>query len=783
MEWLGEIELENIEPDFGFEDASNPEKALNGQLFLVMTNLQALQQIYRLFKKWERDPDSGFPDDLANLKKAFEHLKTIRFWGPEDRIRETGLLDDWKLRLEYVQGRVPFEAELWFRSNSDRRLQAEAELREIVEELDGEIVQQCVIPEIAYHAVLGTIPRKHIQQIADQLDHYKNIKLLHCEGIMHVRPAGQCAAPLPEPVSENGTERDSRDEIPTGDPIVALLDGLPLTGHKEIDGRLIIDDPDEYESNYQAHERVHGTEMASLICHGDLHMDEDAAKRPLYVRPVMQPQHLDGRFDKEAIPEDELPVDLIHRAVRRLYVSEGGEPPAGPSVCIINFSICSLDRPLSRSMSPLARLIDWLAWEFNILFLVSVGNHLGDLRLDIPRSEFRDQDERLRSEAIVRAIASDTRNRRLLSPAETINGLTVGAVHEDASTAANSPYTIDPFPTLPPKTLLPSAPIRMPGVYSAHGPGYRRAIKPELLFPGGRQFLSDMPGNSIDKATLKPNSTYGPPGLLVASPGTSGSLSYTHHSSGTSNATALATRSASFLYEAIEQLRFMNSGIPPPEFNTVLIKALLVHSAEWADAHRVYETVLSDSTSGGQFKEHVGHFLGYGAATVDKVMVCTDQRVTIIGFGELGDGNAHEFIFPLPPSLSARNEIKRLTITLAWLTPVSSMSRQYRDAHLWFSTKHKVLTARPQQEAHHLAAQRGTVQHKILESSEARAYRDGDNIHINVNCRADARDLVDSIRYGLAVTLETPESTGIPIYQEVRDRLAISVPVQGLISS
>ena len=323
----------------------------------------------------------------------------------------------------------------------------------------------------------------------------------------------------------------------------------------------------------------------------------------------------------------------------------------------------------------------------------------------------------------------------------------------------------------------------MPGVYSAHGPGYRRNIKPELLFPGGRQFLSEVPGNSSERTKLKPNSTHGPPGILVASPGLPGSLNYTRHSSGTSNATALATRSASFLYEAIEQLRVMNSGIPPPEFNAVLIKALLVHSAEWAAAYQLYESVLKDSTKGGLFKERVGHFLGYGAATVTKTMACTDQRVTIVGFGELGDGDAHEFIFPLPPSLSARNDLKRLTITLAWLTPVSSMKRQYRNAHLWFSTKHRALTIRPYQEANHLAAQRGTVQHKILESNEARAFRDGDSVNINVNCRADARDLVESIRYGLAVTLEIPESTGIPIYQEVRNRLAISVPVQGAISS
>ena len=44
----------------------------------------------------------------------------------------------------------------------------------------------------------------------------------------------------------------------------------PLTRHQLLDGRIDLDDPDDYESAYLASERFHGTMMASLICHGDL---------------------------------------------------------------------------------------------------------------------------------------------------------------------------------------------------------------------------------------------------------------------------------------------------------------------------------------------------------------------------------------------------------------------------------------------------------------------------------------------------------------------------------
>ena len=86
--------------------------------------------------------------------------------------------------------------------------------------------------------------------------------------------------------------------------------------------------------------------------------------------------------------------------------------------------------------------------------------------------------------------------------------------------------------------------------------------------------------------------------------------------------------------------------------------------------------------------------------------------------------------------------------------------------------------------ADHRAVQRGTVQHEVLEGSNAVAFHDGDSIVIKVNCRADAGDITEPIRYGLAVTLELAEDISIPlvrlpIYQEVRERLVVRIPVQG----
>jgi len=763
LEWLGESDLDDISPDFGFEDEQDPQKQLKGQLFLVMTDQRALQEIERLFTNWQQDQETKFPRGLTPLKHAFAHLHTIRPWGAEDRIRETGVFEDWQLRIHGGQQLVPFEAELWFRGNPDRRQQSASYLHSVIEVLGGEVVQQCVIPEIAYHGILGRIPVNQISQILAQ----REVRLLQCEDIMHLRPVGQCAVRVPEDTSEKEAfEREGQLSLPQGEPIIALFDGLPLTGHRLLDGRLIADDPDGFESAYQARERVHGTAMASLICHGDLDEGGKPSGRPVYVRPIMQPRRGFNGQSFEAIPEGILPIDLVHRAVRRLYENEGNESPAAPSVRVINLSVCDRSRPFDRGMSSWARLLDWLSWKYNVLFVVSAGNHSHDIELSIPRADLRNLPQEDREKSVIKAIAADTRRRRLLSPAETLNGLTLGAAHVDASPSVATPTLIDPFA----RTGLPST-------ISAQGPGYRRTIKPDIFLPGGRQFLSEKLGNSNPKAVLQTTFFNRPPGQRVATPGASGELDRTLHTRGTSNAAALASRWANFLFGVIDQLRAQPGARLPAQYDAVLLKTLLVHGADWADSGTLYESILRNSQNSRTLREYVGRFLGYGSANVAKVMACTDQRVTILGVGELEDGEAQEFLLPLPPSLSAVTDKRRLTVTLTWLTPVNSMRQNYRIANLWFDPKNNLAPDRIC--ADHRAAQRGTVQHEVLEGDQAVDYQDGDAIVIKVNCRADAGDIPEPIRYGLAVTLEVAEGIGIPIYQEVKDRLRVRVPLRG----
>ena len=98
-----------------------------------------------------------------------------------------------------------------------------------------------------------------------------------------------------------------------------------------------------------------------------------------------------------------------------------------------------------------------------------------------------------------------------------------------------------------------------------------------------------------------------------------------------------------------------------------------------------------------------------------------------------------------------------------------------RVAHLWFGASGNIASDRSC--ADYRAVQRGTVQHEVFEGSDAVAFQDGDEVIVNVNCRKDAGDILQPVRFGLAVTLEVAEGmlAPIPICEEVRERIPVRV--------
>ena len=768
LEWMGELESDKIAPDNDFYDNDHPKKALNGRLYLVMTNYQALNEMLSLWKRYQADQKMQFDHGLTKFRDVFLQLKDIRQWDVQDRLLETGVLDIWKENLEYDGDRViQFEAELWFRGSDNLRMTSARQVTDLVQQAGGKILSQAVIESIAYHGLLAELPANAIQSIV------KNpvTELVKCENIMFFRPVGQMVFGEKSPEGDVEIAQIGEMPMPTGEPIVALFDGLPLTNHDLLADRLCIDDPDDWEADYAASERVHGSAMSSLIVHGDLSQPQPPLSRPIYVRPIMRPMNWHSSPRPEGIPENYLVVDLIHRAVKRLFEGDQEEGPVAPQIKVINLSIGDPARQFTQSMSPLARLLDWLSVKYSVLFVVSAGNHPESISLGVSQTEFDKFSANDLKAATVKALYRDARYRKLLSPAETINGISVGAVHSDEAQVTNQGNRVDPFGGC----LLPS-PV------SAFGSGYRRAIKPDIIFHGGRQWYQRL-FQPPDPVTIRPVANRIAPGNKVASPGSlPGDLSATSYSRGTSNATALISRAAGICYDSLQQIfNEQAAEVDLSNYEVPLLKAMLIHTSSWADIGSQLSELLRTPENGHQLKGLISRWIGYGMPRVDRVLDCTEQRATVLGFGQLSDGGAHVFKLPLPPSLSSRPEWRRLTVTLAWLSPISANTQKYRTANLWFEINNARI-APNRSDADWQAVQRGTVQHEIFEGQRAEPFMDGETLEIKVNCRKDAGKIETPVAYGLIVSLEVAEGVDIAVYNEIRTRIAPAIQIQQTIS-
>lgn len=776
LEWMGEFALDGISPDEDFQDKKNPEKELSGRLYLIMSNQTALTQMLSLWLRYTENPDtmnfkSGEYHGLAKFKDVFLHLKDIRRWGVEDRLAEREVFEIWQENLEFdSQRNVRFEAELWFRGSEGKRRESESIVSGLIQEFGGSVISQCVIPSIAYHSVLGEIPAQTALKILEQPE----VDLIKCENIMFFRPTGQMATGK-EPVEGDISDcQVSAEDQPAGEPVIAVLDGLPLENHRLLAGRLIVDDPDDWASEYPAIDRQHGTAMTSLIVHGDLNDGSNPLSRPVYVRPIMKPTAWHQSPRPEQVPDDVLFVDYIHRAVRWIMEGEGDDEAAAPTVKIINLSIGDRARHFSQVMSPLARLLDWLSAKYSVLFVISSGNHPEPIDMGMTSRDFEALNASDREALVAKKIYEDARHRRLLSPSESINGLTVGAIHHDSSQNGSMGYLVDVF-----ESTLPS-PV------SAFGTGYRRAIKPDFLFSGGRVLFSQSLG--AGNTSLQLSNRRIAPGHQVAAPSSqAGELNKSQFCCGSSNSAALTSRAASICYDYLASI--FSEQAPDDDFaafGAPILKAMLVHGCSWNELGSRLDELLRTDDNGRKIKNWISRWVGYGIPDLEKALGCNDQRATLIGFGRLNDGEAHVYNLPLPPSLSAQREWRKFTVTLAWLSPVASTTQRYREAQLWFDFEDGKKSRKKLSDKLRVtgidsdsdATRRGTVQHEVFEGESAVAISDGDTLQIKVNCRKDARKIDTPIAYGLVVSLEVAEGVNLPIYNEIRTRIAPAVEIR-----
>ena len=357
--------------------------------------------------------------------------------------------------------------------------------------------------------------------------------------------------------------------------------------------------------------------------------------------------------------------------------------------------------------------------------------------------------------------------RSLLSPAEAVNVLTIGAQHTDnVANRVAAFMAVDPFDD----PALPNASCAM-------GLGYRRAVKPDLFLPAGREHVRMVGAGAGVRVGFGPaQRTYG---LGTAAPDSAnlGRLNQTVYADGTSSATALATRAAHRIFDSIMD-RDGGSRLAdvPPAYNAAVVKTLLVHSARWNEKGDLIKDICGPDGPWQSVERtaNATRFLGFGVPDIARVLDCAENQATLVGYGTLQPDHAHRYRIPLPHSLEGVTDPRQVSITLAWFTPVKAGHQSYRTVKLEadaVDAKQALGVSRFKDQPADPSVKKGTVFHERFSGERAVPFIDDGHLSVRVWCKDDAGNQGNAVRYAIAVTIEA--GTPLHVYEEVRERLRV----------
>lgn len=719
--------------------------------YLMVPDVRALRDLESLWRRWE---NGKLARGETPWRDVFELLRDLRPWGPADRVHST----DGDLLSQEIEGQdddqlLALELELVFRASDAVAEVQEQEVQGAIVATGGQILSRSRIADIAYHALLVDVPVRLVREIVER----SSEGISGLEPIMHIRPQSAATS------IDVGDQTDAA-AVPVaqelGAPILALLDGVPIANHALLNQHVVVDDQFGLEESTPVVQRFHGTAMASLIIHGDRNRAERALPKRIHMVPVL------GAGD--AFRPDRLIVDVIYMAILAI---RGGENATAPNVLIVNLSLGNRRRPFHGQLSPWARLLDRLAYRFGILFIVSAGNNTDSFHVpDFPnRLAFEDAAGADKATGTLRAIGNIVGERRLFSPAETVNGITVGAANDDAVTPAErvaARVNIDPYPD-----------VQLSNPSSTLGPGFAQSVKPDILMPGAREHLRVI--RDQEHIEVVPAGPARSAGIKVAAPPYGGRENAEGFTNGTSAAAALASRTSHRIYDALEATYGATFSSLPHVQKAAILKALLVHPAKWPSetASLIRATIgPPEGKYHSRQKDNIRRFLGYGIVDSEEAVACAEDRATFWATSVLGRDQAVPVPIPVPVSISGQARPHALWATLAWFTPVHPGRRSYRAVRLKLVEPEEIdalrVTAHSDQPDAN-QANRGTVFMRCWTGDRAPIVSADTSLRLLVQREPDQGEPIDEpVSFGLAVTLTMPNI--VQLYEQARQRLAIA---------
>ncbi len=622
IELFSEIDLDETDefPD-GFEPPAN-RTTIGPTFYATMPTLDSLEQLVRLRGAYERGETA--PTGSAPWWKLFDLLLDLRPWGPEDRFSEGARVAVSERLPDDDEAETVLELEIWPTKNTARRAQWRREVEAKIHALNGRVLDQSSIDsdDFVYEAVLAGLSTGSVRTLIENPHLVDGLATV--EGIQFILPQTIAQAP-PSDTGDGDELRESEanGNFDAGAPIRAVLfDGTPVAAHPALEGGIQIEDIHDLVRLSQVEQRYHATSMASLILRGDLEADGAAL---VGSRLASVPVLVDAE-EGASSPPHRLFVDILHTSLLRLFK---GEQPLTPEAFVVNLSIGTFQSQFAGQISALARLLDWWSWKEGVLFVISIGNIVDDLILDgVNAHDLEVADSEARKTEIRTALRDLMYDRTLLSPSESINGISVGAVSEDL--AENNP------PEIASILRYESPGDLLPPVSNAIGLGPRRCLKPDILVPGGIQEFRVWPDNESTRLRLLNSSQR--TGLNVAAPHPDGG-STVRLARGTSCAAALTTRA---LVQSSDALTGEDGPFEGRELNrrdyALLTRALAVNSARWPQSAEDFYEAEKERVGwrrSSLAKTETARFFGHGVMAPRLMTESPDLGVTLVGLGDV----------------------------------------------------------------------------------------------------------------------------------------------------
>ena len=664
LEIFAEEDLEAVDefPE-GFSPPTGQDE-LSRTLYASMPTIESLEKILSLWNAHQRQKEA--PTGAAPWWHLFDLLLELRRWGPQDRLDATSraIIEDRLPANDHDKATIEFE--LWPTRNLPKRRRWRRATQQRIENAGGAVLDASSISDagLHYEAILAEFPAYVVRSMLGDLA--GTHELVTIEGVQFILPQTIGQALPNEDTDQTQQQANGTGFVSDAPYRAALFDGTPVAAHPVLDGGVAIEDVHDLVRLSQVSQRYHATAMASLILRGDLDSDGTALQD---TRLICVPVLVDDR-EAARTPRERLFVDMLHTALVRLLAHKA---PLAPEVFVVNFSVNVAETHFAGRISSLARLMDWWAAEHGVLFIISAGN-VGPLPLpQVGWQQFEDADPEARRQMVQTSIRSFIGKRSLLSPAEAINGLAVGALSRDLS--ARRPPEVSYI------LALETAAESFPQVTSALGLGVHRNIKPDLLHYGGQLEARVHPQNG--GSILRPLSNGKRTGLFAASP-TKGTRAI-QRSRGTSAAAAMTTRA---VLQSAEALMGPDGPYEGQELSrqhvALLTRALAVHSSRWPETAKSHydELTTRESMHHSRAKEEVCRQFGHGVIFPELMQSSPQDGATLVGVNSIRKDGARIFQFPLPSSMAGDKVRRSMWVTLAWFSPVNISRAQYRLASL-----------------------------------------------------------------------------------------------------